>query len=125
MILPDVGRLGVAVGAGDDVMVGAGVEVAVAVGVGVAVSHVQELLDVQDGFLQEPTKHTIEEGQSESVLQLLLHCGTGVGVGVLVGVAVGVLVDTVTVKDRLHAADGVAAAGLLSGTFGATGVCLS
>ena len=60
-----------------------GVPVAVTVGDGVGVDVAQRQLEfvVQDGFLQTPTQQTIDDGQSEFVLHVVPHCGTGDGVG--------------------------------------------
>ncbi len=50
------------------------------------------MLVVHDGFLQDPTEQTIELGQSELVVHVVPHCGTGVGEGVGEAVPVGVAV---------------------------------
>ena len=113
-----------------------GLEVAVAVAVGVAVLQTQFELSEHELFLQNPVEDpdSLEQyrlpGQSLSTLQMLLHSDTGVAVdvgvevGVFVGVDVGVVVGvgllTLKVNDKEQA--GLAACGLLDGTFGATAV---
>ena len=126
--VPDWGRegagvpvdLGVEVEMGVDVPVG--VDVAVGVAVGVDVEQTQLVAEVQEEFRQKPdvAPEAIEQirlvGQSAFTEQTVLHAGTGV--------AVGVGVDAVRANER-EQVGASCAFGILDGTFGATGCCLS
>ena len=69
--------MGDGVGVGDDVMVGVG-----------DAGHVQEDCSRHATLRQRDSEHTNPLGQSEFMVQELLHCGFGVAVGVAVDVGV-------------------------------------
>lgn len=100
---------------------------AVGVGVGVAVAQTQLVLDVQDSLRQRPPEQIIPDGHWVSLEQTSLQATTGVGEGEgeAVGLAVAVVIVNVSVWQLVAGgAVGVGAtswaAGLLSGTLGAT-----
>ncbi len=119
---------GVPEGVGDGV--GLGVGDGVGEGVGDGVEQIQLVAERQAAFLQNPLFAPVAfeqvnvDGQSLFVVQTELHSGTGVGEGEAVGVAVGEPVGRLKLKD-VQLLTPAPACGMLEGTLGATGCCLS